>query len=139
MYGTIKSTKVCFLINICMIMTQPSRPLCSHCKFTLSKPNGKSKHGFQKWHKYCVDCAKAMYSKRFKHILNKKMLCEECGFIPHDKIQIDLVYKDGNAINKSKTNLITLCANCARLYNKKTRKVKKSIIDLPVDSDMRIS
>ncbi len=122
-----------------MIMTQPSRPLCSHCKFTLSKPNGKSKHGFQKWHKYCVDCAKAMYSKRFKHILNKKMLCEECGFIPHDKIQIDLVYKDGNAINKSKTNLITLCANCARLYNKKTRKVKKSIIDLPVDSDMRIS
>jgi hypothetical protein len=67
------------------------------------------------------------------------MLCEGCGFIPHDKIQIDLVYKDGNAINKSKTNLITLCANCARLYNKKTRKVKKSIIDLPVDSDMRIS
>ena len=122
-----------------MIMTQPNRPLCSHCKFTLAKPNGKSKHGFQKWHKYCVDCAKAMYSKRFKHILNKKMVCEGCGFIPQDKIQIDLVYKDGNAINKNKTNLITLCANCARLYNKKTRKVKKSIINLPVDSDMRIS
>ena len=122
-----------------MITVQPSRPLCSHCKFTLSKPNGKSKHGFQKWHKYCVDCAKAMYNKRFKHIQHKKMQREDCDFIPEDKIQLDLVYRDGNTLNKSKDNLKTLCANCARLHNKKTRKVKKSIIDLPVDSDMRIS
>jgi|TARA_B110000977_G_scaffold191638_1_gene264057 hypothetical protein len=67
------------------------------------------------------------------------MQCEECDFIPEDKIQLDLVYSDGNTLNKSKDNLKTLCANCARLHNKKTRKVKKSIIDLPVDSDMRIS
>jgi len=80
-----------------------------------------------------------MYNKRFKHIQHKKMQCEECDFIPQDKVQLDLVYKDGKTSNKKKSNLITLCANCSRLHNKKVRKFKKSIIDLPVDSDMRIS
>ena len=91
-----------------MITTQPSRPLCSHCKFTLSKPNGKSKHGFQKWHKYCVDCAKAMYNKRFKHIQHKKMQCEECEFVPQDKVQLDLVSRTGRLVIKRKV-IYLLC------------------------------
>jgi len=122
-----------------MITTQPARPICSHCTFALTKPNGKSKHGFQKWHKYCVDCAKAMYNDRFKHLRHKKTTCEECEFVPEDRCQLDVVFADGNKKNKSKKNLLTLCANCARVYNKKLRTEKKSILNATVDGDTRIS
>lgn len=122
-----------------MITQQPPRPICSHCKFALAKPNGKSKHGFKKWHKYCVDCAKAIYNDRFKHLQHKKITCEHCGFVPEDKIQLDLVYLDGNKKNKKKTNLLTMCANCARLHNKKIRTGKKSILNATVDGDTRIA
>jgi len=120
-----------------MITSQPHRPFCKKCKFALAKPNGKSKHGFQKWHRYCVDCAKAMYNKRFKHLQHKTTHCVECGFIPQDLIQLDVVYKNGDAKDKSAHNLITLCANCSRLYNKKIRRNKK-LLDLSVDSDITI-
>lgn len=118
---------------------QPSRPICNHCKFALSKPNGKSKHGFQQWHKYCEDCAKTMYSGRFKHLQHKGNTCEKCDFVPEDRIQLDLVYKDGNKKNKKKDNLLTLCANCSRLHNKKIRTGKTSILNATVDGDIRIS
>lgn len=121
------------------IKEQQPRPICNHCKFSLTKPNGKSKHGFQKWHKYCEDCAKSIYSGRFKHLQHKSNTCEECAFIPEDRIQLDLVYVDGNKNNKKKNNLLTLCANCARLYNKKLRTGKKSIMNATVDGDTRIS
>jgi hypothetical protein len=121
-----------------MLTQQPARPICHHCKFALVKPNGKSKHGFQKWHRYCEDCAKTMYSGRFKHLQHKNNMCEECDFVPEDRIQLDLVYKDGNKKNKKKINLLTLCANCARLYNKRTRTGKKSIMNVTVDGDTRI-
>ena len=122
-----------------MITVQPPRPICSHCKFALARPNGKSKHGFQKWHKYCVDCAKAMYNGRFKHLQHKKGVCEQCSFVPEDKCQIDLVFKDGNKKNKKMNNLLTLCANCARLHSKKVRTGNKSILNATVDGDTRIS
>jgi hypothetical protein len=133
-----KSFEVRF-INRSMIIKQQPRPICIHCKFSLVKPNGKSKHGFQKWHKYCEDCAKTMYSGRFKHLQHKGNSCEECSFVPEDRVQLDLVYKDGNKKNKKKINLLTLCANCARLYNKKLRTGKKSILNATVDGDTRIS
>ena len=117
---------------------QPHRPVCSHCNFSLSKPNGRSKHGFQQWHKYCTDCAKAIYNDRFKHLQHKKMICEECGFVPQDNVQLDLVFSDGNKNNKSKNNLLTLCANCARIHNKKMRTARKSIYNATVDGDTRI-
>ena len=47
-----------------MLTRQPVRPKCTSCNISFAKPNGISKHGFQKWHKYCVDCAKAMYNKK---------------------------------------------------------------------------
>jgi hypothetical protein len=56
----------------------------------------------------------------------KEVSCEECAFIPEDRVQLDLVYKDGNKKNKKKNNLLTLCANCARLYNKKLRTLVRS-------------
>lgn len=121
-----------------MLTTQPPRPICSHCKFALVKPNGKSKHGFQKWHKYCESCAKILYSNRFKHLQYKGSVCEDCSFVPKELIQLDIVYADGNKNNKKKNNLLTLCANCARLYNKKLRTGNKSILNATVDGDTRI-
>jgi len=122
-----------------MLTKQPSRPICSHCSFALAKPNGKSKHGFQKWHRYCIDCAKATYNNRFKHLQHKKTSCDQCSFVPEDLCQLDLVFIDGNKSNKVKKNLLTLCANCARIHNKRTRTGKKSILNVSVDSDTRIS
>lgn len=122
-----------------MITKQKSRPRCKHCKIALAKPNGISKHGFQLWHKYCVDCAKALYSEKHKHLINKTTKCEQCNFQAIDKCQLDLVYKDGNNKNKQKENLITLCANCSRIYKKKLRTDKKSILNVTVDNnDFRI-
>jgi hypothetical protein len=122
-----------------MITKQKPRPRCANCKLSLSKQNGKSKHGFILWHKYCSDCAKAIYSDKHKHILDKKLTCEQCKFEAKDKCQLDLVYKDLDKTNKSTSNLLTLCANCSRLYHKNLRSEKKSILNVTVDSnDFRI-
>ncbi len=109
--------------------------MCKHCNHNLAKPNGTSKHGFTKWHKYCVDCAKALYNSKFGYLLNKKAKCERCGFIPEDKCQLDIVYKDGNKKNKEKSNMKTLCANCNRVHQKKQREKKKTLLDITVDTD----
>ena len=121
-----------------MLTQQPNRPLCSKCQSSLAKPNGMSKHGFQKWHKYCIDCAKAMYSQKFGYLLNKKNNCEQCGFIPKDKCQLDIIYKDGNRNNKDKANMLTLCANCSRLHQKIQKQKKKSVLNITADSDFTL-
>ncbi len=118
-----------------MLTRQPSRPLCEHCKVTLAKSNGKSKHGFTKWHKYCVDCSKAAYNTKHGYLLHKKNKCERCGFVPEDKCQLDVVYKDGDRKNKEKSNLKTLCANCDRIIQKKRKERKKSLLDITVDTN----
>ena len=117
------------------IKKQKSRPICTHCKISLAKPNGTSKHGFQLWHKYCVDCSKALYSEKHKHLINKSIICTQCNFQAIDRCQLDLVYKDGNKKNKLIENLITLCANCSRIYKKKLKIDKKSILNITVDND----
>lgn len=122
-----------------MLTQQPTRPLCLNCKNALAKPNGVSKHGFQKWHKYCADCAKGIYNPKYQHLLTKKKKCDKCDFEAEDRCQLDLIYKDGNSNNKVKKNLMTLCANCSRLYKKKLRYSKKSILNITVDADVRIS
>lgn len=121
-----------------MLTKQPHRILCERCKVAPAKPNGISKHGFQKWHKYCASCAKALYNSKYGYLLNKKNKCEKCGFIPEDKCQLDVIYKDGNKKNKEKSNLKTLCANCNRMHQKKLREKKKSILDITVDSDITL-
>lgn len=119
-----------------MLTSPPHRPLCLTCKTSLAKPNGISKYGFQKWHKYCVDCAKAAYNPNFGYLLHKKNKCEKCGFVPKDMCQLDIIYKDGNRKNKKHTNLKTLCANCNRLHKKTQKQKTKSILDITVDADV---
>lgn len=118
-----------------MILEQKPRPVCQHCKFALAKKNGKSKLGFQLWHKYCIDCSKVLYSERFKHLSVKASTCEECGFVPQDMVQLDVIYKDGNKKNKNRSNLKTVCANCGRLHNKNNRRKNKSILNATADID----
>lgn len=117
-----------------MLTRQPNRPLCGNCKISLAKPNGISKHGFKKWHKYCVNCAKAVYNPKFEHLRSKKTACDQCGFVAQDSCQLDLIYLDGNSKNKSRENISTVCANCKRLLIKQ----KKSILDITVDADVTI-
>ena len=121
-----------------MITQQPTRTFCEHCQITLAKPNGISKHGFTKWHKYCVQCSKAMYNTKFGYLLHKKSKCEKCKFVPEDSCQLGIVYKDGNKQNKASSNLKTLCANCDRLHQKKLKEKKKSILNITVDADVTI-
>ena len=118
-----------------MLTQQPHRPLCKTCKVSLAKPNGISKHGFNKWHKYCTECSKMAYDPKHGYLLHKKDSCERCNFIPEDKCQLDIIYKDSNSKNKNESNLTTMCANCSRLYHKKLKLNKKSILDITVDSD----
>ncbi len=122
-----------------MLTKQPSRPICKHCNNVPAKYNGKSKLGYKKWHKYCVDCSKMLYSDKHKHLQHKQLRCEFCGFKAEDKVQLDIVFKDGNKKNKKLGNLKTLCANCSRLYQKRLKKGRKSIMNVTVDSDIRIS
>jgi hypothetical protein len=121
-----------------MLTQQPHRPFCENCKVSLAKPNGISKHGFKKWHKYCSTCAKAAYNEKFGFLLNKKNKCEKCGFISEDKCQLDIVYKDNDKTNKAKSNMRTLCANCNRLHQKKLKVKRRSILDITVDADTTI-
>ena len=117
-----------------MLTRQPARPKCTSCNISFAKPNGISKHGFQKWHKYCVDCAKALYNKK---IPKKNTMCIECGFIPKDLIQLDVAYRDLDSTNKNPQNILTVCANCNRLRRKMIREGKKPM-EMSVDSTIRI-
>lgn len=121
-----------------MLAQQPNRPFCQNCKISLSKSNGISKHGFKKWHKYCSSCARLAYDVNYGFTNHKKNKCEKCGFLPEDKCQLDIIYKDGNKKNKEKSNIKTYCANCSRLYRKKLKEKQKSILDITIDSDVRI-
>lgn len=121
-----------------MLTNQPNRPFCMNCKTALSKPNGVSVAGFQKWHRYCIDCAKAVYNPKFGYLVDKKNYCEECGFLAKDKCQLDVVYVDNNPKNKVKSNIKTICANCNRLHKKQNKQVKKSILNITVDTDATI-
>jgi len=121
-----------------MLLRQPRRKLCQLCNISLVKPNGKSKHGFQKWHKYCASCAKGKYNENYSFLHTKKTKCDKCGFIAEDKCQLNLIYKDGNKKNKEKNNIKTFCANCTRLYNKKLKDKSKSILNITTDTDITI-
>lgn len=122
-----------------MLTKQKSRPVCKNCGIIPAKFNGTSKLGYKKWHKYCVDCSKTLYSEKHKHLQHKQLKCEFCGFKAEDKCQLDVVFKDGNKKNKKESNLKTLCANCSRLYKKRLKKGRKSVMNMTVDADIRIS
>jgi|TARA_B110000238_G_C16049114_1_gene405296 hypothetical protein len=64
-------------------------------------------------------------------------MCIECGFVPEDLIQLDIAYRDFDPMNKTKENILTICANCSRLRKKKIREDRK-LMDTSVDSTIRI-
>lgn len=64
----------------------------------------------------CKIGAKRTSSKRdYSYLAFKKDSCEQCGFIPIIKEQLDVDHVDGDPSNSSQSNLMTLCANCHRL------------------------
>jgi len=80
-----------------------------------------------------------MYNDNYKHLQNKGDRCDFCGFKAVDKCQLEVVFKDGNKKNKKSGNLKTCCKNCGSLYKKRLRKGKKSVMNMTVDTDIRIA
>jgi hypothetical protein len=64
---------------------------------------------------------------RRKYTKHKKDVCENCGFIPMHKCQLDVDHIDGNHNNNDILNLQTLCANCHRLKTYLNKDWKKNI------------
>ena len=52
-----------------------------------------------------------------KYRANKGGVCERCGFVPEVSAQLEIHHKDGNHSNNTAENLMTVCANCHRLYH----------------------
>jgi 5-methylcytosine-specific restriction endonuclease McrA len=54
-------------------------------------------------------------TKKRPYRIYVKDKCENCGFLPIHKCQLDVDHIDGNHNNNNPSNLQTLCANCHRL------------------------
>jgi cytochrome c553 len=112
-----------------MILEKKERPICENCNKNVCRIYAKSKLGFDKYAKICDTCHKIRYNqskggRKIGYRLYKKDICEQCGFIPIHKCQLDVDHIDGNKNNEEIINLQTLCANCHRL---KTYKQKNFI------------
>ena len=79
---------------------------------------GRNKHGQTVYARICKVCKKDARNKKKDH-------CERCGFIPEDKIQLDVDHIDADGSNNDPSNLQTLCANCHRLKTKINKDWKK--------------
>ena len=95
------------------INTKNRTAICSICGVTTIKSREAVKpNGRQNW-----KCCTKNIGKGGQYKQHRKLKCEECGFIPKHKCQLDVHHKDGNHSNDDIKNLQTLCANCHRLYN----------------------
>ena len=95
---------------------------CDNCGIAFRKsPSTISKTNFccRKCWKNYIKSNGVSYYRKFK-----KDICEECGFIPENKCQLDVHHNDGDNKNNNECNLITVCANCHRLIHYKTRKTQ---------------
>jgi hypothetical protein len=54
-----------------------------------------------------------------------------CGFKAQDRLQLDVLFVDGNLRNTNNVNLKTVCANCQRLTS--VRRLGWKIGDLVAD------
>jgi hypothetical protein len=78
----------------------------------LREANGISKKTGQTYYRSkCSACRKTGRAM-------KGDTCNLCGFIPVDRIQLDIDHIDGNPSNNDPLNVQTLCANCHRLKTK---------------------
>ena len=100
-----------------MIREQPLRPICAGCRRLPARSNGRSKLGFQLWHKLCNACARQQYQNNNQ----KEMTCGECGFTGVDRCQLS--YVDDH----------TLCQNCNALRLKRLRRRKELTVDATLD------
>ena len=85
--------------------------ICVICNTNLQVYKEKGKNGKPIFRNTCYGCYKKPYT-RFK-----KNICEECGFIPVHRRQLDLHHIDKDKANNSPDNFLTLCANCHRLIH----------------------
>lgn len=87
------------------------KPICKDCNLKPCMSNGKGT-----FKPRCSYCHRLKFPKKV-HIyrLQKKELCEECGFKPIHPCQLDVDHIDGDHTNNEPSNLKTLCANCHRL------------------------
>lgn len=100
------------------------RGTCVRCESYLQKRVAST----NKYKPICSSCDKLVNEKRPRwasyprrpsnYRVYKKDSCENCGFIPEDRCQLDVDHIDGNHYNNNSENLQTLCANCHRLKTK---------------------
>ena len=79
---------------------------CKYCHSEIQNPKPNKS--------FCSNRCKSMNRKKPWGKF-KKDHCEECGFVPQHKVQLDVDHIDGNKDNNHPSNLKTLCANCHRL------------------------
>lgn len=89
------------------------RPQCADCNEAPSRVKGRYKDGTARYDKRCNHCHETKYKYKYKY--HKGDRCEDCGFIPKHKCQLDVDHIDGNHSNNNPDNFRTLCANCHRL------------------------
>lgn len=97
------------------IINDDKNVICDNC----GKPFRKSPSTIRDTNFCCRNCWKEfiksngpVYYRKFKGDV-----CEKCGFVPEDKCQLDVHHDDGDKLNNTEDNLITLCANCHRLVH----------------------
>lgn len=94
------------------------RRICNFCNERPVMKNGKDNDGTQKYKTICNQCRLEKYGN-VNSIYRKYVgiVCEKCGVIAENKIQIDGHHIDGNHGNNEADNILSLCANCHRLHH----------------------
>ena len=119
-------------------MNNNLRPLCVECR---SKPRAYAyqKAGKVYWRRLCDTCNRKKAKKKVGGVTalqrsgyKKKQKCELCGFKAQDKLQVDVLFVDGNLRNTISNNLKTVCANCQRLSS--VRRLGWRVGDLVADN-----
>ena len=118
-------------------MDKNIRPLCTQCK---TRPRAYAYKRYNKiyWRSLCDRCNRIKADKKVGGVTvlqrsgyKKLKKCELCGFKAQDKIQLDVLFVDGNLRNTITSNLKTVCANCQRLSS--VRRLGWRVGDLQAD------